>query len=223
VRVEVEWDTVGSIYTFDREAKRVLASYQVLLIVPRLKRKKYKENMPIDAFLDFKEGDYIVHNNYGIGKFLGKKTIDSHGRKGLFFEVEYRNSDKVYIPVEKAELLQKYVSFGLKEPRLSRLGTKEWSRLKENARKGIRRFALELVRTQAAREVISGFKFSKDSKWQHIFEDKFPYQLTPCQEEGVRLVKEDMESRHIMDRLICGDVGFGKTEIDFPRSSSSIP
>lgn len=213
VRIHWEWDRVEAIYTFERETGRKVIAHDVLLLIGPHRTKAYTEDIPLDTFVDFKEGDFVVHNQYGIGRLRGKKIMGEEQSSALFFEVEYRDSDRLYIPAEKSELLQKYINFGLRAPKLSRLGTKEWLRIKEKARSGIRAFALEMVRTQAAREVVSAFRFSRDTEWQKKFEDTFPYRLTACQQSALSDTKSDMEHAKAMDRLICGDVGFGKTEV----------
>lgn len=213
VRIHWEWDRISSIYTFNRQTAKKVSDLTVLMLIASAKNTAYTENTPLESFVDIKEGDYVVHNQFGIGRFLGKKTLKENDRPTLFFDIEYRDKDHLYIPAEKSELIQKYVNFGLKEPRLSKLGSKEWAHLKNKVRTGIRKTALELIRTQAARSIISGFQFSPDTQWQRKFEETFPYELTSCQKKAWEETKKDMETTRAMDRLICGDVGFGKTEI----------
>jgi len=213
VRIHWEWDKVVSIFTFDRQTGKKVSDLTVLMLIAPQKNRVYTEDTPLDSFLDLKQGDFVVHNQYGIGRFLGKKTLEEDKKQSLFFEIEYRDKDRLFIPAEKSELIQKYVNFGLREPKLTKLGSKEWQHLKNKVRNGIRKTALELVRTQAARSIISGFQFSPDTQWQKKFEETFPYELTPCQKKAWDDTKKDMENTKAMDRLICGDVGFGKTEI----------
>ena len=217
IKIEWDFDTVKKIYSFDSQINKKILDYNFLIILPFVKKRRrggYSENMPLDIVLKIEPGDHVVHNKYGIGIFRGvKKLKNSQGKWEHFFEIEYAQKDKLYISSEEAHLIQKYINLGGRYPKLSRLGTQQWQRIKERAHKGIRKFALELVRMQAQREIIGGFKFSKDNAWQKIFEERFEFSETPDQLKAIREVKEDMESSRCMDRLICGDVGYGKTEV----------
>ncbi|MCM8823254.1 MAG: transcription-repair coupling factor [Candidatus Omnitrophica bacterium] len=214
LRVEWEFDVVSKIYSFDKNFNRKIADYDFLIVIPFLKRyKRYSEDIPLDAVLRIKSGDYVVHINYGIGKFLGIKKIRVKDKEDYFFEIEYANKDKIYLPREDIHLIQKYVSFTLKPPRLSTLGSKEWYRTKKRVEEGVKNFARELLRIEAERQLQGGFKYSADTEWQKLFEASFLYQETEDQRKATEEVKKDMESARCMDRLICGDVGYGKTEV----------
>ncbi len=215
LRLEWEFDIVRKIYSFDKTLNKKIIDYDFLIIIPHFKKaKKYlSEDLPIEAILRIKKGDYVVHTKYGIGRFLGIKKLDVKGREGYYFEIEYANSDKLYVSKEEAHFIQKYTSFSSRNPKLSRLGGKEWLRIKERVEHGIKQFALSLMRMEAQRKLMGGFKFSRDTEWQKQFEDSFPFEVTADQEKATNEVKADMESPRCMDRLICGDVGYGKTEV----------
>jgi len=215
LRVEWEFETITEIYSFDKALNKKVSDYDLLIVIPHLRKAKSysSENIPLEAVLRIKKGDYVVHSRYGIGKFLGVKLLTIKEKKDYYFQIEYENNDKLYISKEDAHLIQKYANFGLKRPRLSRLGSKEWRRIKEKVQKGIKTFALEILKMEAQRKVIGGFKYIPDSKWQKKFEDSFLYKETEGQIKAIAEVKADMEEAGCMDRIICGDVGYGKTEV----------
>lgn len=215
LRVEWEFEIITDIYSFDKALNKKVIDYDLLIVIPHLRKAKpySSENIPLDAILRIKRGDYVVHSRYGIGKFLGVKLLTVKEKKDYYFQIEYENNDKLYIPKEDAHLIQKYANFGLKRPRLSRLGSKEWAKIKEKVQKGIKVFALEILKMEAQRKVIGGFKYIPDSKWQRKFEASFPYRETEGQIKAIAEVKADMEGAGCMDRIICGDVGYGKTEV----------
>jgi transcription-repair coupling factor (superfamily II helicase) len=215
IRIEWEFEIVKRIYSFDKALNKKIIDYDFLIILPHFKKpKKYTDDaVPLDVVLRIKKGDYVVHTRYGIGRFLGIKKLKIKEKEDYFFEIEYQNKDKLYVSKEEAHLIQKYISFSLKPPRLNRLGSREWIRTKERVSKGIREYALQLLRMEAQRRLIGGFRFSLDTEWQVVFEKSFPYQETEDQIKAVKEVKKDMESKWCMDRIICGDVGYGKTEV----------
>lgn len=215
LRVEWEFEIITDIYSFDKALNKKVIDYDLLIVIPHLRKAKpyLSENIPLDAILRIKRGDYVVHSRYGIGKFLGIKLLTVKEKKDYYFQIEYENNDKLYIPKEDAHLIQKYANFGLKRPRLSRLGSKEWAKIKEKVQKGIKVFALEILKMEAQRKVIGGFKYIPDSEWQRKFEASFPYRETEGQIKAIAEVKADMEGAGCMDRIICGDVGYGKTEV----------
>lgn len=162
---------------------------------------------------DLKLGDYVVHESYGIGIFRGitQARVDNVIREYVL--LEYAGGDKLYLPLDKVDKLYKYSGLGEKEPRLSKLGGSEWERTRKKVEESIREMAAELIAIYAAREAEEGYAFSPDTPWQKEFEDAFPYEETPDQLKAIEEVKRDMESPRPMDRLICGDVGYGKTEV----------
>jgi len=218
IRVELDSDKISSIYSFDIKTGRVIWSHQIVIILPKKKttsRKtvNFSEEVPIHNFVNLKTGDFVVHVQHGIGRYLGIKKLSVKDKLIDHFVVEYEAGDKLYVPTEQTHLIQKYISFQGKIPRLYKLGSKEWQRTKERTRKGIRRLAWELLQIQALRNSLPGFSFCKDTDWQKQFEEGFLYDETPDQIKTVEQVKKDMESIKPMDRLICGDVGYGKTEV----------
>lgn len=169
-----------------------------------------------DAMSDFVElemGDYIVHENYGVGQFLGLTSMEKEGITNDFLLLQFAGGSKVYVPIAQLNLVQKYIGQGDSTPELSRIGSKSWEMKKKKARKAIDRIVMELVHRQAFRDSQNGFSFSNDTPEQRAFERAFPYNDTPCQTQATSAIKRDMESHKVMDHLLCGDVGFGKTEV----------
>ena len=165
-------------------------------------------------FTDLSVGDYVVHEAHGIGRFLGVEqlTVDNATKDYLLFA--YRGDDRLYIPTDQLDRIQKYVGADAEvPPQLSKLGGTEWQQRVEKARAGAKKLAVDLARLYAARTSNGGYAFSKDTPWQKRLEDAFPYQETPDQAQAIADVKADMESPRPMDRLLCGDVGYGKTEV----------
>ncbi|MEI6846366.1 MAG: DEAD/DEAH box helicase, partial [Candidatus Firestonebacteria bacterium] len=181
---------------------------------PSSKRRKrfFKDGTPVKNVFEINTGEIVVHENYGIGRFLGLNSITVAGAKKDFVTLEYFNNDKLYVPVEDINKIQKYVGFDEK-PVLSNLGTSQWEKAKEKAREDVQKMATDLLELYAARETLKGHSFSKDTEWQKEFEEAFMYEETKDQLRSVREVKEDMEKGRPIDRLVCGDVGFGKTEV----------
>ena len=179
-------------------------------------KTKYKTNFK--EILDINKleiGDYVVHSVYGIGKYLGIKTLDKNGLKKDYIQIEYKGSDKLYIPVEKIDLISKYSSKDGVLPKINGLNTGEFQRIKRKAKAKIEEITKELLKLYSARNNIKGFKFLPDSKEQIEFEREFPYAETKDQIKVTEEIKKDMESEKPMDRLLCGDVGYGKTEVAF--------
>ena len=160
-------------------------------------------------------GDYVVHEAHGIGKYCGLKTLTKNGFKKDYLMVSYKDDDKLYIPVEKIAFISKYSAKDGIVPKLNKLGGTEWQRTKLKARKRIQDMAGELLKLYAIRETTKGFAFLKDTKEQYEFEEEFPYTETEDQLKAIEEIKKDMEKDRPMDRLLCGDVGYGKTEVAF--------
>ncbi len=180
---------------------------------------KYKTNFKLGTKIrdisKLELGDYIVHSIYGIGKYLGIKTLLKNGLRKDYIQLEYKGSDKLYIPVEKIDLISKYSSGDGVIPRVNSLNTGEWDRIKLKAKKRIESIAKDLIKLYAARESSKGFKFLPDSSDQIEFEKEFPFEETKDQIRVTDEIKKDMELDKPMDRLLCGDVGYGKTEVAF--------
>ncbi|MDR3364851.1 MAG: transcription-repair coupling factor [Clostridiales Family XIII bacterium] len=177
------------------------------------RRSRLKGHEKIAAFTDIEKGDYIVHEKHGIGVYKGIRTIEAYGSSRDYLTIAYAGQDILYIPVEQMERVQKYVGGGEKRPRVSKLGTDDWTRTKARVRAEIEEYAAELIGLAAERKLAPGFAFSPDTVWQKDFEDRFPFEPTPDQLRCFEAVRRDMENPWPMDRLICGDVGYGKTEV----------
>lgn len=167
----------------------------------------------IRSFYDLKPGDYIVHVNHGIGVYKGIKKIDFQGIERDYLDIEYDKKDKLYVPIEQLDLVQKYIGIEGKSPKVNKLGGSEWIKIKTKTRRSIDEIAYNLVKLYAKRNILKGYAYSKDSTWQSQFEQEFPYVETPDQLLAIEDIKKDMESDKPMDRLLCGDVGYGKTEV----------
>jgi len=168
---------------------------------------------PESFFADLKKGDYVVHIQYGIGRYHGmvRKTIGKLERE--FLEIEYGAGDRLYVPIYQADRVSRYLGASGRVPRMHRLGSAEWQTVRAKAERAVRDIAAELLELYAAREVAVGYAFSPDTGWQHELEVSFPYDETEDQIQALAEVKADMEKPKPMDRLICGDVGYGKTEV----------
>lgn len=228
-------------YKYEREAENVkpgeiivtiggfssgFENYDLNLIVVSLqnnfeepvKRKKklsstFKDSEKI-VFADLKPGDIIVHQTHGIGQFIGVNTITADGVTKDYIKIKYRNDDILYVPTNSLDSVRKYIGGGdNSSPRLNKLGGKEWSATTSKVKKNLEAVAKDLIELYAKRQKIKGFSFSPDTPWQKQFEDSFPYTETDDQLRCIQDVKKDMEKPQPMDRLLCGDVGYGKTEV----------
>ena len=165
------------------------------------------------VFADLKQGDFVVHRTQGIGQFVGVNTIEADGVIKDYIKIKYKNDDMLYVPTNNLDNVRKYIGGGETAPKLNRLGSKEWSNTKNRVKNNLREVAKDLIELYAKRQRMKGFAFSKDTDWQRQFEDEFPYQETDDQLRCIEEVKKDMETPRPMDRLLCGDVGYGKTEV----------
>ena len=178
-------------------------------------KTKFKYGTRIKDITKLEIGDYVVHGIHGIGRYEGLKTIIKNGLKKDYLTIAYRDNDKLYIPVEKLDLITKYSSKDGVVPKLNKLGSHEWQKTKAKARKHAEDIAEDLLKMYAIRESKKGYAFDKDGQEQIEFEKEFPYEETPDQLRVTEEIKKDMESDKPMDRLLCGDVGYGKTEVAF--------
>ena len=176
-------------------------------------RKKVEKGQEIKYFTDISVGDYVVHSIHGIGKYRGLKTIETEGIHRDYIEIDYAGTDRLFLPADHLDQLQKYIGNEGVTPKLHKMGGKEWIKTKTKAQKSIDDLADTLVELYAKRELIEGYAFLPDQPWQREFEDQFPYEETDDQLQAIQEIKESMESPRPMDRLLCGDVGFGKTEV----------
>ena len=176
----------------------------------RRHRRKSKDSID---FSDLHKGDYVVHETHGIGRFEGIREMTADGVTRDYLVIRYAGSDVLYIPTEQLDIIQKYIGSGGSAPKLSGLSGGSWRRARDRARKAVMEIAEDLVRLYAEREAAGGYAFSEDTVWQAEFEDAFPYTETDDQLKAIEEIKEDMEKPLPMDRLLCGDVGYGKTEV----------
>ncbi|MBN2853403.1 MAG: transcription-repair coupling factor [Clostridia bacterium] len=172
-----------------------------------------KSGRDLDLFATLKVFDYVVHDVHGIGQYVGLKKMEVAGITKDYLHIIYRNDDSVYIPVSKMEMIQKYIGSDGNRPKLSKLGGTEWENTKKKVKANVKDIAKELIELYARRKEIIGHTYSEDTVWQMAFEDQFPYEETKDQLRCVEEIKSDMESGTVMDRLLCGDVGYGKTEV----------
>ncbi len=196
------------------DIKFVLVSEREIFNSQRAATQRRKEAQGrIKSYSDINSGDYVIHATHGIGEYVGleKKTVNGISKD--YLKIRYLNNDALYVPIEQLNMLYKYSGSEGKKPKLSHLGTQEWTRTKRKAKEATDKLAGELIKLYAERENRRGHAFSEDTPWQRDFEDNFPYTETPDQLRSVEEVKADMESEKPMDRLLCGDVGFGKTEV----------
>ena len=178
-----------------------------------MRRMREQANRSHLDFSELNEGDYVVHLEHGIGKFLGLRKFATDGKEEEVLTLEFDDGARLYVPLEQSFLVSRYVGVGKKAPTLSSLGDARWAKAKKNAEQAIFSYAAQLLTIHAQRETTHGFAFPQDSKWVGEFEASFLYKETPDQLTAIAATKTDMESERPMDRLICGDVGFGKTEV----------
>ena len=177
---------------------------------------------PLDSFVELKEGDYVVHVNYGIGRFVKIDRVKTSRTERDYIKIAYADDEFLYVPIEQADLVQKYIGNDGRPPKVDRLGSQSWSKKKEKAMKNAEALAKELVHLYAERETVKGYQFVRDNDWQVQFEASFPFTETPDQLRCIEDIKKDMESTKVMDRLVCGDVGYGKTEIAFRAAFKAV-
>lgn len=179
----------------------------------RTRSQKVSNAERIKSYSEIKPGDYVVHAHHGIGKYIGIEHMTQGDIEKDYLEIRFREGDKLYVPTDKIDLIQKYVGSGEKEPALHKLGGTSWKRTKSKVSKAVQDIADDLIKLYAKREAERGYAFEKDDDLQRSFEDAFPYKPTEDQLRSLEEVKQDMESVRPMDRLLCGDVGYGKTEV----------
>ena len=202
----------------------ILSDHEIFGKSYRKKREfKRKTSRPIDSFLDLKPGDYVVHINHGIGIFQKIERMAAGGVERDFLQLEYADGDRLYVSLDQITMVQKYIGIEGKHPRIDHLGRKSaWNRIKEKVRQSVEEIAAELIKIYSARRALKGYQFPPDTLWQEEFESLFEFEETPDQITAIEDVKDDMESPRPMDRLICGDVGFGKTEVAIRASFKSV-
>ncbi len=200
----------------------VLTEQEVLPQKKRKRRLKGKEGIRIGDYHELQVGDYVVHEQHGIGRYLGLRTLEVDKIHRDYLYIQYAGNDKLFIPVEQIDVVRKYIGAEGKKPKLYALGGNEWSRIKARVQASVQELAKELLSLYASRETEQGRKFSPDHDFQQEFEAAFSFEETPDQLQAVREIKEDMEKSRPMDRLLCGDVGYGKTEVALRAAFKAI-
>ncbi|MCL4425230.1 MAG: transcription-repair coupling factor [Firmicutes bacterium] len=191
----------------------VVTDKEIFGVARKIRRPRGPKEARLTNYQDLHIGDYVVHINHGIGKYLGIQSLVVEGVKKDYLFVKYAGEDRLYVPTDQLDLIQKYVGVEGQEPKLNRLGGTEWSRVKNKVKESVQQLARELLHLYALRESVRGHAFSPDLPWQKDFEGAFPYVETPDQLQATEEIKRDMEKPRPMDRLLCGDVGYGKTEV----------
>ena len=187
-----------------------------------VKTLQHTQSTPLDSFVDLNEGDYVVHVNYGVGQFVKIDRVKSFDRERDFIKISYADGEMLYVPIEQANLVQRYIGSEQGTPRKDKLGGQGWENKKAKARKNAEDLAKHLITLYAKRQNSIGFAFPKDTDWQLQFEAAFPFDETEDQLTCIEDIKEDMEKPMVMDRLVCGDVGYGKTEIAFRAAFKAV-
>jgi len=221
----LETSPMGSLVVSEGKLSTGFESYDLNLVVVTgedlftssvKKRRKlsssFKQGEKV-VFADLKIGDYVVHKSHGIGQFIGVNTLKADGVIKDYIKIRYRNDDMLYIPTSDLDSIRKYVGGGEAAPKINKLGSKEWENTKTKVKKNLQEVAKDLIELYAKRQKVKGYAFSKDTDWQKQFEDSFEYQETDDQLRCIEETKKDMEEAKPMDRLLCGDVGYGKTEV----------
>jgi len=212
VKIDISHQRMG--YELSGSKFMLLTEHELFGVNKRKKTsKKFKEGRAIKSFRDLTPGDYVVHENHGIGKYVGLEQLVVETTKRDYLKIQYQKEDYLYIPIEQMDLVQKYTGGEGKSVKVNKLNSSDWQKTKRQARKVIEDMTDELLALYAERRKAKGFKYSPDTDWQKQFEDLFPYEETPDQLKCIEEIKGDMESDSPMDRLLCGDVGFGKTEV----------
>ena len=191
----------------------VISETDIFGKVKKKKKRKTYEGRKIQNFSELKPGDYVVHENHGLGIYQGIEKIEVDKITKDYMKISYAQGGNLYIPATQLDLIQKYASADAKKPKLNRLGGQDWTRTKTRVKGAVREIARDLVELYAARQEQEGYEYGEDTVWQKEFEEMFPFEETEDQLLAIDAVKKDMQSKKIMDRLICGDVGYGKTEI----------
>ena len=188
----------------------------------RKSRSRKHSGERISTFTDLKVGDFVVHEDHGVGLYRGTTRIQSEGAWRDYLLIQYNGNDKLYVPVEQLDRVQRYIGNPNQPPKLNNLGGGEWARQKGKVKEGLKTLAFDLKALYAERTRNTGYAFSPETDWQREFEDEFPWELTPDQAQSVREITADMESDRNMDRLLCGDVGYGKTEVSLRAAFKAI-
>jgi transcription-repair coupling factor (superfamily II helicase) len=217
----------GSLQTgFELSIQKIAVITEEELFNKRVKKSTSRQKLSnaerIKSYSELKVGDYVVHVNHGIGKYLGIETLVINGIHKDYLHIRYQGSDKLYVPVEQIDLVQKYVGSEGKEPKIYKLGGSDWKKVKKKVQSSVEDIADDLIKLYAEREAAVGYAFSPDGDMQREFETSFAYRETEDQLRSIHEIKKDMERARPMDRLLCGDVGYGKTEVAIRAAFKSI-
>ncbi|MFP4642990.1 MAG: transcription-repair coupling factor [Spirochaetales bacterium] len=221
--VEVIPDSIGS--GFALPDLKILVIEEQEIFGRRRRTPKSVKSTPssaLESFVELNPGDYVVHVNYGIGRFCGIERLQAGGNERDYIHLEFAGEEFVYIPIEQVNLIQRYIGSGDAPPRLDKIGGKSWDNRKNRVKKSVEDLAERLITLYGRRQKARGFAFPEDTEWQLSFEASFPYEETPDQLRCIEEVKADMEDPKPMDRLVCGDVGYGKTEIAMRAAFKAI-
>lgn len=207
-----------------KDIKLIVISDKELFGTEKKKRssKKKRKGSKIESFTDLKVGDYVVHDNYGIGIYRGIEKMFIDGINKDYLKIKFADDGSLYVPINQMDMIQKYIGAEGKQPKLNKLGGAEWGKAKARVRGAVKDLAKDLVQLYSKRQASKGFIYSSDTQWQKEFEDMFPYDETEDQLAAIEDVKKDMEAGKVMDRLICGDVGYGKTEVAIRAAFKAI-
>ena len=211
--IMVSYGHVTTGYEYPLLKFSVISDTDIFGKIRKKKRHKVYEGEKIHSFTELKPGDYVVHENHGIGVYQGIEKVEVDRVEKDYMKISYAGGGNLYIPATQMDLIQKYASADAKKPKLNRLGGQDWGRTKTRVKKAVQEIAKDLVKLYAARQQKEGYSYEPDTVWQKEFEEMFPFEETDDQILAIEATKKDMESHKIMDRLICGDVGFGKTEV----------
>lgn len=212
---EIRAENLSRGFVWPAAGLSVIGTHDLFGSERQTRRRRQAAGLHIDLFSDLTAGEWVVHDAHGIGRYEGLTNLSSGGVRRDYLKIAYAGDDTLFIPIESLDQIQKYIGSDGREPRLSKLGGQEWNRMKERARDSIRKLATDLVALYARRQSLRGHAFAPDTVWQQEFEERFPYEETEDQLRCIAEIKSDMESDRVMDRLLCGDVGFGKTEVAF--------
>ena len=211
--IMVSYGYVAEGYEYPMLKFTVISETDIFGKKKKKKRRKAYEGQKIQDFAELKPGDYVVHENHGLGIYRGIEKMEVDKVTKDYMKISYADNGVLYIPVGQMNLIQKYAGADAKKPKLNKLGTAQWGRTKSQVKKAVQAVAQDLVDLYAVRQQSDGFVYGPDTVWQKEFEEMFPFEETEDQIQAIEDTKQDMESTKIMDRLICGDVGYGKTEI----------
>jgi transcription-repair coupling factor (superfamily II helicase) len=217
----------GNLHTgFEFSIQKIAIITEEELFNKRVKKSSRRQKLSnaerIKSYSELKIGDFVVHVNHGIGKYLGIETLMINGVHKDYLHIRYQGTDKLYVPVEQIDLVQKYVGSEGKEPKIYKLGGTDWKKVKKKVQSSVQDIADDLIKLYAEREAAVGFAFSPDGEMQREFDSSFPYQETDDQLRSIHEIKKDMEKARPMDRLLCGDVGYGKTEVAIRAAFKAI-